>query len=202
MNLPVRFSRPLALIGRILKGARNRRITGITVAIYLLVYLYSLQQLVLLPAAGRASYPVLGIQVAADWLMKLWRPIAPFSYEPIAAVYLARRVAVFLAVPNLLLGLLLGALVGLNLAVAVMHYTSLRACPRPGVGLFGTLPSLFTGFTCCVPTVALALGANSALALIALRSYFIPVSLLLLILGLLWGATRLLSRETAPAHPS
>lgn len=179
----------LASISRMMKGSRYRRIAVAAAALYVLVYLYSLQHLVLLPVD--AAYPALGIGVAVDWPEKLWRTIAPFAYEPVAAVYIGRRVALFLAVPNLLIGLLLGTLVGLNLAIAAAHYSSLRACQRPGVGLLGTLPSLFTGFTCCVPTVALALGANSVLALIALRSYFVPASLLLLVAGLLWGAGRL-----------
>lgn len=182
-------SQAVAPIKDVMKDARYKRIAGAAAVLYLLFYLYSLQHLVLLPAD--AAYPVLGMRVAADWPGKVWRTIAPFAYEPVAAVYVARRLVLFLAVPNVVLGLLLGTLVGLNLAVAAAHYRSLRACRRPSVGLLGTLPSLFTGFTCCVPTVALALGANSVLAVIALRSYFVPASLVLLAAGLLWGARHL-----------
>lgn len=193
----------LLTISRVLRISRYRRMIAVAALVYLVIYLYSLQHLIVLPAGVRASYPILGVQLVEEWPAKLWRAVAPFSYEPVVALYLARRIALFLAVPNLLLGVMLGVLVGLNLAIAAAHFAMQRACRRPGVGLLGTLPSLLTGFTCCVPTVALALGANSVLALIALRSYFVPASILLLSAGVLWGAGRAGSAaasRTAPAE--
>jgi len=158
---------------------------------YLLLYLYSLQHLLVLPAPALRTGAPLAVEVAGDWPSNVWKAVAPFSYEPIAAIYIGHHLAVFLAVPNLLLGLGLGGLVGLNAAVAAAAFAKRRTCRRPGVGLLGTLPGLLTGFTCCVPTVALALGLNSVLALVTLRTYFIPASVLVLAGGLLWGAGRL-----------
>lgn len=178
-------------VAELLRHRRSRLIVAGAAAVYGLLYLYSLQHLVILPAGALRALPPLAIDVASDWPAKAFRAIVPYSYEPVLAVYLAQRVVLFLAIPNLLLGLALGALVGLNLAIAVAQFERHRACRRPGAGLLGTLPGLLTGFTCCVPTVALALGANSLLAVLALRSYFIPASVSLLAAGVLWGAQRL-----------
>lgn len=56
-----------------------------------------------------------------------------------------------------------------------------------------------TGFACCVPTVALVLGAQLTLALIALRSWFFPLAVGALSLSLLWYARRGLSLARMPA---
>jgi hypothetical protein len=62
------------------------------------------------------------------------------------------------------MGLLLGGLAGLNLAVALLGRRARRACRLRGLpGLLGAAPALFAGATCCVPTLALALGAQFTL---------------------------------------
>ncbi|MGH2452443.1 MAG: hypothetical protein ACRDF5_01595 [bacterium] len=168
-----------------------RRIVLITALLYLLMYLYSIQHIVYLRAATVPLPGFPAFQVAPDWPLKLWRAIAPYAYEPVAALYLTPRLVILLAVPNLLLGLLLAILVGVNLSLAVHQFRAQYACRRSTVsGFLGSLPSLLTGFTCCVPTVAIVLGANSVLALIALRVYLIPVSIALLAGGAVWGAWR------------
>lgn len=187
-------------IARIARKPGYRRIAFLASAVYLVIYLYSLRHLLWIQPRG--DLPLLAVEVAEGWPVKMWRTIAPFSFEPVVAIYLGRRLLFLLAVPNFLLGLTLGALVGLNIAVAVAQVQGRWACRRPAVGLLGALPTFLTGFTCCVPSVALALGANSALALLALRSTFIPLSFLLLTGGLLWGATRLEEgRSPPPALP-
>lgn len=174
----------------VMQNPRYRRVAAVVGILYLAIYLYSLRHIIWLPASVLSTFPAVALEIADNWPAKVWKAIAPFTYEPVAVVYLARRLALFLAVPNLLLGVLLGLLVGLNVALAAAHFNMHQTCRRPGVGLLGTLPGLLTGFTCCAPTVGLALGANSVLALIALRSYFVPASLLILGAGLLWGARR------------
>lgn len=177
-------------LANVRQNPKYRRIMIFFGMLYLFVYLLSLRHIVWLPETSLSGLSILAIEIADDWPAKLWKTIVPFSYEPVAAIYLGQRLGIFLALPNVLLGLFLGTLVGLNIALAIAHFNMHRSCRRPGVGLLGTLPSLLTGFTCCAPTVAIVLGGNSVLALIALRSYFVPASVLLLATGLLWGARR------------
>jgi hypothetical protein len=114
-------------------------------------------------------------------------------WEPIAAFYPIRSAALFLSVPNLLLALLLGTLVALNMAVAIARArVTLTVKKSRGVvrGFLPSLPALLTGFTCCVPTIVLALGsltATFAVAAIAIAPYFLPLAAIALISNLLWG---------------
>lgn len=165
---------------------------------YVLAYLYSVQNIVVVPGIDLAAgAPVPSVSVVADWGAKMWKPIAPFVWEPVMAVYPLRSVAVFLSVPNLLVGVALGALVGLNVRVAVARVHATRAMggqAGSAEGLLASVPGLLTGFTCCVPTVVLALGSLAAgftVAVIAVRPYFIPAAALALTLNVLWGARRL-----------
>lgn len=170
-----------------------RRIGISAGVVFVLLYLYSVGNIVIaLDVDLAAGKSVPSISVVPDWSGKMWKPIAPFVWEPIAAIYLFRSVALFLSVPNLLLALLLGVLVGLNLAAAVARARLMTAGFKRGSlrGLLASLPALLTGFTCCVPTVILALGslaAGFAVAAIAVAPYFLPLAALALVLNLLWS---------------
>jgi hypothetical protein len=100
-------------------------------------------------------------------------------------------VTLFVAPADLAMGLLLGALVGINLGVALLATRMRRACGvRGAVGLLGALPALAGGVSCCVPTLAVALGAQLAGALLAVGGYLFPVALLAAALPLAWNARR------------
>jgi hypothetical protein len=108
-----------------------RRVGLWTGVAFLLLYLYSVGNIVIGPgvdlAAGRATPSA---SFAYDWTEKMWKPIAPFVWEPIAALYPIRSIALFVSVPNILLSLLLGSLVGLNLTVAIARARLLAATER------------------------------------------------------------------------
>ena len=131
--------------------------------------------------------------VVSDWGTKMWKPIAPFVWEPIVALYPIHSVALFISVPNVLLALLLGTLVALNMAVAVARAKLVVAMKKSGgfvSSFLASLPALITGFACCVPTVILALGSLAAaftVAAIAIAPYFLPLAALALIGNLVWG---------------
>lgn len=131
------------------------------------------------------------MQVASDWASKVFKQVAPFYYEPIAAIYPVNYVTILVSPVNIGMGVLLGSLVGLNVAVALYVVAQAKACRgRAFTGLLGALPGFLTGFACCVPTVALVLGAQFTVALVALRSYFFPFALLALLASLGWNARR------------
>lgn len=177
-----------------LKDRVARRIgLGVGVA-FLLLYLYSVGNIVIAPGLDLAfGRPIPAALVVSDWAAKMWKPIAPFVWESIAAVYPVRSVALFMSVPNLLLALLLGTLVALNMAVAIARVRLVVAVRRGGgflSGFVAFLPALLTGFTCCVPTIVLALGSVAALftvAAITIAPYVLPLAALALAGNLLWG---------------
>lgn len=175
--------------------------------VYALGYLYSAGNIVVAPGVdlvGGASVP--SAALAADWRAKIWKPIAPFVWEPVVALYPLRSVAVFLSLPNVLLALFLGGLVGLNVSVALARVRPIRERSKQAgamKGLLASAPGLLTGFTCCVPTVVLALGSLAAgftVAVIVVRPYFIPAAALALAVNLLWSV-RQLRCEVGQARP-
>ncbi len=114
------------------------------------------------------------------------------AFNPPAILYLGDGVALGPPVPLALAALLLGALVGANVAVAVESLTRRAiACARSGVSaLIGTLPSFLASFSCCAPTVLLVLGANFAVGVVAVVPFVVPVAAALLVGSLLWSARR------------
>ncbi|MGH9166866.1 MAG: hypothetical protein ACRD02_03400 [Acidimicrobiia bacterium] len=173
-------------------------------ALYLVVYLLAIQNLLV----TSRSLPGPLWQAVPDWPSRALKPIAAFSYEPVAALRLGGHVTLLVSPLNIAMGLVLGLLVGLNVAAALQVFRTARVCRRRAFGgLLGALPGFLTGFACCVPTVALVLGAQFTVALIALRSWFFPFALAALVASLAWNVRRLsallqeASRSTKVAVP-
>jgi hypothetical protein len=170
-----------------------RRVGLWTGVAFLLLYPYSTGNIVFAPGVDLAfgrSIPT--ASVVSDWAAKMWKPIAPFVWEPIAAFYPIRSVALFLSVPNLLLALLLGTLVALNMAIAVARARLMVTSNHNALvrGFLASFPALFTGFTCCVPTIVLALGSLAAIfgaAAMVIAPHFLPLAAIALISNLLLG---------------
>ncbi|CAN5685411.1 hypothetical protein BH24ACT22_BH24ACT22_17600 [soil metagenome] len=157
--------------------------------LYFLLYLYAIRQLVIGGVVSPQGNPA--FVVAPNWTSKLFDPIAGYTFEPVAALYLFQGTALFLSPLNLLIGLVLGGLIALNVASTAYSLATVRSCRRLSwTGLLGSLPALLTGFACCVPTVGLLLGANLALALISLQSFLLPLGVAGLAAGLFWNLYR------------
>ena len=192
---------PLGRAGRAVAAAlrdRRARRAAIAVAVaYLGVYLLAVGDVTITPASDLSRFVDLpSLQVAPDWTAKLLGRRAAFAYEPVLALYPVNHVTVLVAPLDLAMGLLLGGLAGLNLAVALLARRASRACRLRGLpGLLGALPALLTGATCCVPTLALALGAQFTLALLAVGDWLFPLALAVTTTSLLWSA------QQAPAPP-
>ena len=171
---------------------RLRRIALGVAAAYLVVYLLAIGNLVVSPGTDLArTVRIPSVQVVPDWGSKAFKQIAPFYYEPVVTIYPANHVTILVSPVNIAMGLALGILVGINVALALRISAVARACrTRAFGGLLGAVPGLLTGFACCVPTVALVLGAQFAVALIALRSFFFPVAVVALLASLAWNARR------------
>lgn len=179
-------------VAAVLSQRRYRRWGAAVALLYLVVYLFAIQNIIVSPGSDLQRFvDVPSIQVAPDWTSKVFKQIASFYYEPVAAIYPINYVTLLVSPLNIAMGTLLGALVGTNVAVAVYVVSRAKACRRRAfTGLLGALPGFLTGFACCVPTVALVLGAQFTVAMVGLRSYFFPFALLALVLSLGWNARR------------
>jgi hypothetical protein len=166
-----------------------RRAGMITAIVVLVLYLLAIGDIAISASGRWATAPLL--QTAPENVL---HARAPYLFEPVLALHPSAHLAVFVSPLNLLLGALVAALAGCNLAVA--SYSAQRAaCRRRGYGrLLGALPAFLLGFACCTPTVLLALGASTGAAilpvLLPLRPIFYPLTLLLLVTGLVWGTHR------------
>jgi hypothetical protein len=180
-----------------LAGRRYRlAAAGATVA-YLLVYLAAIRDLTVVPGGIRRFVDPPAVEIVPDWTTRLFEQLALFHFEPVAAVYPTDQVELLVSPLNILIGLLLGGLVGLNIAVGWQLVATARACRAPGAGrvrafggLLGALPGFFVGMACCAPALAIALGAQFTVLLTAVRSWFVPVVVAILLLTLLWNVRR------------
>ncbi|MGF1472342.1 MAG: hypothetical protein ACFB50_11480 [Rubrobacteraceae bacterium] len=172
-----------------LRKRGRRRLALAAGLLYFVFYLYAVRHLAIGGVASPGDGP--SFAVIPNWFSKLLDPIAGYTFEPVAALYLFDGFALFLAPMNLLIGLVLGGLIALNVATAAYALATVRSCRRLSwTGLLGSLPALLTGFACCVPTVGLVLGANLALTLISLQNFLLPLGIVGLTAGLFWNVYR------------
>ncbi|WP_251017722.1 hypothetical protein [Streptomyces sp. ISL-1] len=174
---------------------RHRRVALAAAALVLVAYLFSIGDLAV-SASGRFT----GVPVFQSAPGQLFQTRAPYLFEPVLALHSTPHAAVFLSPVNLLLGAVVAALVGCNIAVAGLAARQVASCRRTRYArLLGVLPAFLLGFACCVPTLLLVLGAGTAAALlpvlIPLRPVFYPLTLVMLISTLVWGTSRL---DTTP----
>ncbi len=166
-----------------------RRIALLSGLAYALLYLYSIGHIIIRP--GSTPFPGRGI-VSFVSLENLWRERAPYNFEPIAVFHPFEGFAIFLAVPNLLLGAFLGLLLGLNISTLVRSYTRAKACglSQSVSGIAASVPAFLTGFACCTPSLAILLGAAFTASFVALIQWFMPAAIVALVLSLLWNLVR------------
>jgi hypothetical protein len=155
---------------------------------YVVLYLAAMQYLIVAPG-GAESF--LSLQIVPDWRDLFFRQRAAFLFEPIGALHLGPLV-LFLSIPNLAIGVLLGLLVAANIAVS---YYGFRALGMQGVrgfhALIGTIPALISGAACCVPTLILVIGLQLTATLAAVWSLLVPISAVLLVMSLWWSLHRM-----------
>jgi hypothetical protein len=181
------------LVRATLRARRYRRWVLLIAAGYVLVYLLAIQNLIITGRDLSRFVSIPSVQVSADWPSRWLEPIAAFYYEPIVAIRPINHVTFLVSPVNLAIGLLLAGLVGVSVSAA-LYARRLQgpACRTRGVGgVVAALPGFLTGFACCVPTVALALGAQFALAVVAVRSWFVPAAVVALLGSMLWTGSRL-----------
>ncbi len=166
---------------------RERRIAVSVGSVVLVLYLVAIGDI----AVSTSSTYSPGVRFAPDQLVEVR---AAYLFEPIV-VLASSHVAAFLSPINVLLGGVVAALVAATITLAAYGARQATACRRPGYSrALAVLPTFLLGFACCVPTFVLALGAGTAAAilpvLLPLRALFYPLTLVLLLTGVVWGAHR------------
>jgi len=165
------------------RGGMRRLIAWSTV-IYAAIYLW---------AIGDLSFH--GWRPQVDWLWTreplamLYKQRTLFYFEGIAIINLP--VATYLFSPvNLIVGLALGALVGLNLASSRAVAKQKRGRSRPAGPLAASVLALLAGTACSAPIVLVLLGIQASAALLAFFSALVPLALVLLVAALVYNLSQ------------
>ena len=162
-------------------GRRDGRATLLVVAVlYLVTYAWALRDLT---ATGRGG---LSVFVVEEPIGTALVRRSPFLFEAVATVEAGPVVYLFRPV-NVLIGLGLGLLVGVTLAVSVVSWRGPDAC-RIGAGAGATagIPGLVSGVACCGPQLLVLVGLQATAGLVAAMQWMVPLAVTSLLLTLLW----------------
>ena len=162
-------------------GRRDGRATLLVVAaFYLLTYVWALRDLT---ATGRGGVDVF---VVESPLSTALTRRSVFLFEAVATVEVGGFVYLFRPV-NVLIGLGLGLLVGVTLAVSVVSWRGPGAC-RIGAGAGATagVPGLVSGVACCGPQLLVVIGLQASAGLVAAMQWMVPLAVASLLVTLLW----------------
>lgn len=172
-------------ISKIIKRDRISKVVAYIVGIiYVVLYLISIENIIF----GSTGY---SFSVAQDWSTKIFQQRISFLWEPIASLNIG-FITFLISIPNILLGVLLGFLVGLNVLVSVFSYRMPKVCniKYKYSSILGFFPAFLTGFACCAPTFLIALGplatAGLTVFFIEFRVFLIPISILLMLASFIW----------------
>jgi len=175
------------LLASILAQSRFLIAALISLATYVVLYLGAMQYLVIAP--GQAE--LLSLELSPDWRELAFRRRGPFLFEPIGVLHVA-PLAISLSIPNLVIAMVLGLLVGANVAASYYGFRELGMRGVRGLhALIGTVPALISGAACCVPTLILVIGLQMTATVATVWSWLVPVSALLLAISLWWSLHRM-----------
>lgn len=127
--------------------------------------------------------PVSGF-AASDWQALMFRRRAPFQFEAVAALE-APWLVLLISPLNIAIGLILGLLTGLQIALVQIARTCSLACGlSPATGILAGLPGLLAGSACCAPLLFVLLGIQVTASLVTLMGLLVPAAFVLLGAGL------------------
>lgn len=160
----------------------------ISLTAYVVLYLAAMQYLIIAPGDS-----LLSLEVLPEWRSLAFRQRGPFLFEPIGVLHLG-PLAIFLSVANLFIAVVLGLLVGANVAASYYGFRELGMRGLRGVhALIGTIPALISGAACCVPTLILVIGLQLTATVATVWSWLVPISALLLVISLWWSLRRMVA---------
>lgn len=168
---------------RVVRFASHRRdavlaILGTGIA-YLAVYLYAIGDVSYQPGLG------LNILLVENPLFRMLEPgPGRFSYEPIAVID-AWTLRYLFSPLNVLLGVVLSVLVGINLGLSYLAIIQPKACGiGTGSGILASIPALFAGSACCAPVILVVFGITASGTVLTMISWLLPIGIILLVASL------------------
>lgn len=184
---------PLTSLGRVATAIRlalghrgSVVVFLLATAVYLAGFLVAIGDLNPRPGVGFSLF------VVEEPLARALEPgPGPFAYEGIAIVDLA--VARYLFSPvNLLVGIGLAILVGLNLGLSYLAVRQPASCGiGASTGVFASVPALLSGSACCAPVVLVVLGIQASALLLSLFAWLLPIGVFLFVVSLWFVARRI-----------
>ena len=173
-----RFDRTASAIGLVL-GRDDSLAVALAVTVgYLVVFLWLLGDLSYRPDVS------IGLLIVDDPLGRALERTGPATFEAVAMVDTG-VLRLLLSPMNLLVGLTLSTLVGLNLALSYLAVVQPAACGvGAGSGLLASLPALLSGTVCCGPVVLLVLGIQATGTLLTVFAWLLPIGVALLLSSL------------------
>jgi len=181
-------SRTLDASALALRRRDGRLVFGAVTVGYLAAYLWAVGHL----ASGLGG---VGVTVVSDPLVTFLRPeLGPFTFTPVARVAIGPVTYLFSF--NTVIGLLLAALVGLNLVLSYLAWRQPASCGigERSTGLLASVPALVSGTACCGPVVLIAVGIQASGVLLTAFQWLLPAAAVLLV-----GSLVLVGRRVRPA---
>ncbi len=178
-DLTARLARTQTAVRAALVDRTGRMIAGGATVGYLVLYAVAVGDL------GLNNSDRIGVTVVNN-------PVGRAGAGEAVALIEAGLVEYLVTPAGILTGIVLGALVGVNLAVTTLVWRRPAACGvSPATGLLAGVPALLSGTACCGPLVLIVLGIQATGTLLTVLSWALPVAVLLLIGSLVYAAGRI-----------
>lgn len=179
----------------VLSYPKARKAIIISALLYIIFYLFIIGDLTYSTSQLTSDAPV--FRAVDDWTLLLFKEKVSFNYEALASFYFTNNFAFLISPLNILLGSVLSILIGLNIGFLIFALERPKVCGSKSYsGIVSSLPTVFMGFTCCAPTILVALGSAAAsitLGFIALRSIFYPLAFIGMLISLQLNLKRIKS---------
>ena len=155
-------------------------ITGLVAVGYLAGYLWAANLLSVRSGLG------VSVTVVDDPLVRMLERTGQLQFEPVALVDLW-LVRLLVSPIDVLVGVVLAGLVGLNLALAYLALVQPRSCGiGAGAGAAASLPALLSGTACCAPVIVIALGVQVSGTVLTVLPWLLPLGVVLLLGSLVY----------------
>ena len=183
---------PLNIIGFAVRRWDAMAIFGVTGLAYTAIFLWALGNLGYQPGIG------FGYTMVNEPLTRMFEPgPGRFVYEPIAILDLG-VVRMLFSPFNTLIGLALGVLVGLNLALSYLAIVQPKACGiGTSSGLLASIPAVMAGGACCAPVILIVLGITAGGTMLTIITWLLPVGVVLLIGTLVYLSWKITPQQGA-----
>jgi hypothetical protein len=133
-----------------------------------------------------AGAPAFDVTLVSNPLARMVQQVGPYQFEPIALLTLG-PVSYLFSPLNVVIGLGVAALVGLNLAITLYTRRRPAACStRAPAGAIAGIPALLSGSACCGPLLLIVVGVQATATMLAVFRILLPAATALLVASVLY----------------